>query len=71
MKIIFEYKKCIGCGSCSALCPKNWELGNDGKSHLLDSKLNQERDVYEKEVSEIGCNQDAVDACPEQCIHVE
>ncbi len=34
-KIILEREKCIGCGSCAVLCPKYFELINDGKSHII------------------------------------
>tara|TARA_Y100000310_G_scaffold329214_1_gene398620 strand:- start:175 stop:396 length:222 start_codon:yes stop_codon:yes gene_type:complete len=70
-KIIFERDKCIGCGSCAALCPKNWQVQDDGKSKLLGSKLDPGTKNYIKEVEEVGCNQDAADACPVKCIHVK
>lgn len=71
MKIILEREKCIGCGSCQALCPKYWEMGDDGKIELLSSTKKQGSEDYELEVNEIGCNQDAADSCPVQCIHIE
>jgi len=70
MKIVFERDKCIGCGSCGAVCPRNWELNEDGKSKLLDSKLNPETKNHEKEIEKIECNQEAADSCPVQCIHI-
>ena len=70
MKIVFERDKCIGCGSCGAVCPQNWELTEDGKSKLLDSELNSETKNYEKEIEKVECNQEAADSCPVQCIHV-
>ena len=69
MKIIFEKEKCIGCGSCAALCEKYWEIKDDGKSELKGSKDNAGK--YELEISEVECNQDAADACPVQCIIIE
>ena len=71
MKIIHEREKCIGCGSCAALCPKFWEMAEDGKSKLLNSKVNAESGNYELETNEAGCNQEAADACPVQCIRIE
>jgi ferredoxin len=65
MKIIHEREKCIGCGSCAALCPKYWEMAQDQKSKLLKAKN------YELEIKEVGCNQEAADSCPVQCIRVE
>ena len=68
-KIIQEREKCIGCGSCAALCPKYWEMTEDGKATLIGSKKNEKGD-YELETENIGCNQEATDACPVQIIHI-
>lgn len=70
MKIIHEREKCIGCGSCAAICSKYWEITEDGKSMLLGSKANSKA-IYELEVQEAGCNQEAADVCPVQCIHIK
>lgn len=71
MKIILERQKCIGCGSCQALCPKYWKLADDGKTDLLGSKPNPENGNYELEIKEADCNQEAADSCPVQCIHIK
>jgi len=70
MKIIHERQKCIGCGSCAALCPKYWEMDEDGKACLLNSKKNPETKNDELEVQEIGCNREAAESCPVQIIHL-
>ena len=70
MKIIHEKSKCIGCGVCAALCPKFWEIGKDGKSHLKNSKQNPKTGNYELEIEEEECNQEAVDRCPTQSIQI-
>ncbi len=70
-KIIFEKSKCVGCGSCTALCSKYWELGEDGKIHLKNSNANLENGNEELEIEELDCNQDAADACAGQCIKIE
>ena len=67
-KIKLEREKCIGCGSCQALCPKYFEIIDDGKSHIKDSV---KQEVEELEVEKIECAQAAEEACPAQCIHVE
>ncbi|MCX6811288.1 MAG: ferredoxin [Candidatus Berkelbacteria bacterium] len=59
-KIIQDHDACIGCGTCVSLCSKNWEMGEDGKAH-----------PKETEISDIGCNQEAQENCPVQCIKVE
>jgi ferredoxin len=69
-KVIQEREKCIGCGSCAALCPKYWEMAEDGKSRLLNSTKNVEGN-FELEVVDIECNQEAADSCPVKVIHVE
>jgi len=68
-KIIQEREKCIGCGSCAALCPKFFEMTDDGKAKLLNSEKNAEGND-ELEVEEVGCAQEAADACPVQIIHI-
>jgi len=69
-KVIQEREKCIGCGSCAALCPKYWEMAEDGKSRLLNSTQKGEG-KFELEVAHIECNQEAADSCPVQIIHIE
>ena len=67
-KIKLEREKCIGCGSCSAICPKYFKLLDDGKSHIEGST---QQDVEELEVEKIECAEAASEACPSQCIHIE
>jgi ferredoxin len=62
-KISLEKDKCIGCGSCQALCPKYWKLADDGKAEYLG--------IQDLANEKIGCNQEAADACPVQCIQIE
>ncbi len=58
-KIVFDEEKCIGCGTCAAVCPENWEMqGDKAKAKSL-------------EVTEVGCNQQAADSCPVSCIRIE
>ena len=58
-KISINKEDCIGCGACVAVCPENWEI-NDGKA----SPKNES-------VEEVGCNKDAADSCPMNCISVK
>ena len=69
-KVIVERVKCIGCGSCVAICPKYFEIINDGKSTLKGGKINEKGDA-EMDLEKIECTQEAADNCPVQCIHVE
>ena len=65
-KIIHERDNCIGCGACVSICSKYWEMGDDGKSTLLNAANNSGK--HELETETIGCNQDAADSCPVHCI---
>jgi len=69
MKIIQEHEKCIGCGSCVAICPKFWEIGEDGKAEPLNFK--KVGNNYETEIKSVSCNKEAADSCPVQCIVVK
>lgn len=56
-KIGVDKEKCIGCGACAAQCD-NFELDGDKAKEK------------ESEVDDIGCNQDAADACPVEAIKI-
>lgn len=66
-KIIQKQDMCIGCGVCASLCPSYWEMSEDGKSSLKGSTVNSNNNP-ELELDDAGCNQEAADACPVQCI---
>ena len=70
MKIIQNHEGCIGCGTCEALCPKFWELREDGKAHLKAGKFDPNKKEYELEVKEAECNKEASDACPVSVIKI-
>jgi ferredoxin len=74
-KIKLEREKCIGCGSCSALCPKYFEIIDDGKSHIRGVEISAQGGPAsgweELEVEKIECAESAMEACPVQCIHIE
>jgi ferredoxin len=63
MKIILEREKCIGCGSCQTVCQQYWKLADDGKIEYLGPKELTEQGI--------GCNREAADVCPVQCIRIE
>lgn len=69
MKIIQEHEKCIGCGSCVALCQKYWQMGDDGKAKPLNSQ--KKGGNYELDIEKAECNKDAQDSCPVSCIMVK
>lgn len=69
MKIIQEQKKCIGCGSCVAVCDKYFEMAQDGLASIKNGDMVGEN--MELEIKEAGCAQEAVEICPVQIIKVE
>ncbi len=69
-KIILDREKCIGCGSCQALCPKHFELIKDGKFHLIGSKKNPKTGNEELEVKKEDCLKEAAEACPVKIIKI-
>ena len=69
-KVIQQRDKCIGCGTCVAVCPTFWHMGNDGKAELKDAKDTGEG-KFELEIEYLGCNKEAASSCPVQIITVE
>ncbi len=67
-KIKIDRNKCIGCGSCAAICSKYFELIEDGKSHIKNA---EKKDLEELEVEKVECAEAAAEACPVQCIYIE
>jgi len=71
MKIILDKSKCIGCGSCTALCPKIFELGEDGKAHIKEARIEEKTENEELEVEKLDCAKEAAEACPVQAIQIK
>ena len=69
-KITQEREKCIGCGTCVAVCSDFWVMGEDGKSTLKGAK-DVGNGIFELEIDDGGCNKEAASACPVQVIKVE
>jgi ferredoxin len=61
MKITIDQEKCIGCGSCTAVCPDVFEMDENNKAQVKK----------EKEEATDECTQEAVDICPVQAIEIE
>ncbi|MFC1700923.1 ferredoxin [Patescibacteria group bacterium] len=59
MKINLDIEKCIGCGSCEAVCPNVFKMGDDMKVHIKD------------EGSDDDCIKEAIDICPVKAIELE
>ena len=69
-KSTLDERKCIGCGSCSALDNVNFVMTSDNsKAHLVSG--NKTNDVWEKEAEITGDTEDASDSCPVMCINLK
>lgn len=73
IKIRHEKSKCIGCGSCAAVCPKYFKM-EEGDiflatliGHTVNSAGEEELTIQEDDPT----IQEAVDLCPVQIIHKE
>lgn len=60
-KIIQNRNKCIGCGACTAICPGNWFMDDDGKATPKKTAIEAEKE---------SCNKLAAEACPVQIIKI-
>jgi len=58
-KIIVDKEKCIGCGACVSICPKNFELA-EGKAKAKNT-----------EIKKITCEKEAADSCPVNAIIIK
>jgi len=52
-----DQDKCIGCGSCAAVGPKSFKMGDDGKSQPINPPGDDEATI-----------QNAIDSCPVEAI---
>lgn len=50
-----DKEKCIGCGTCVALCEAVFELGDDGKAYVKEQKNEK-------------CVDEAIESCPTEAI---
>lgn len=70
MKVVLDRTKCIGCGTCAALCPKYFEMAADNLSKLKSGVTGTQKNLEELTISEIECIKDAADSCPGQAIKI-
>ena len=69
MKIIQERSKCIGCGSCAAVCEKHFKMSEDGLASIIGGQMDNGNMILE--VDDIACVREAVEICPVQIIKIE
>ena len=73
-RVEIDLDKCIGAFACSGVYPELWEIGSDGKAHiLLDGRVEEDGIEY-IEIDEKKIDVDKAiqsqDVCPVQAITV-
>ena len=71
IKVVQQHEICIGCGSCIAVCPDFWEMGGDGKAKPRKGIKAGNNFEFEIDEAKIGCNREASEICPVQCIKIK
>lgn len=60
-RVVLDEECCIGCGSCTELCPQIFEMDDEAqKAHVITDEGGDEE-----------CIEEAVTACPVECISWE
>ena len=55
--VLVNKELCIGCGSCSAVCPEVFEMGDDMKAHVKKGANTSK-----------PCIKEAIETCPVDAI---
>lgn len=63
---------CIGAAACVAVDPENWDIVEDGKVDLKNSKQDSKTSFFVREIdeSELQKWKEAAEACPVTVIHI-
>ena len=61
MKVTLDEAECIGCETCTELCPEVFRM----------ETLREKAEVILPEGGSVACIEDAMEACPVSCIHWE
>jgi len=56
-----DKKKCISCGSCTGICPDNFQMDTDGKSKALHKQISDK---------ELAICKSAAECCSGNAIHI-
>lgn len=62
MKVSVNPEKCIGCGSCQAICDDVFEIGDEGLAEVIND------DIKEFLYDDV---KDAAENCPTDAIEIE
>ena len=60
MKAVID-DNCIGCGLCESIAAEVFEMGDEGKAHVIKAELSAD---------DTDAVQEAVDSCPTQAISI-
>ncbi len=58
--VYVDAEECIGCGACVDSCPDVFAMTDDNVAEVISTDTASEEEI-----------QDAIDACPVECIHWE
>jgi ferredoxin len=61
MKVVINEEECIGCGSCSEVCPEVFKMNEE----------KEKSEVIHPEGGPTDCINEAIEACPVSCIQWE
>jgi ferredoxin len=59
-KVVIETELCTGCGNCIDIAPDVFEEGDDDKAHVIMAEGGDPDEIEE-----------AIESCPESCIHLK
>ncbi len=60
-RVIINEEECIGCGTCSELCPEVFQMNEE----------KEKAEVIKPEGGPFDCITEAIESCPVSCIHWE
>jgi len=71
-KIVYDRPNCIGAFACVAVLPHRWEVGEDGKAKLIQSKQEGDNFILELMLNneELEKEIEAARVCPVNVIHI-
>ncbi|HLC58624.1 MAG TPA: ferredoxin [Candidatus Nanoarchaeia archaeon] len=71
-RIEYDREGCIGAAACVAVDEENWMLIEDGKADLKDSKKENTKGYFIREITEeqLAKFKEAAEACPVNVIHI-
>lgn len=65
-KIILNQEKCIGCGACVAVSPKNFDFNDEGLSTIISDEVTNET-IEASEICPVMAIEITGDCCCENC----